>query len=86
MTAQNMNGLKPSTKETNKMIIGLELDPTQIGRIVYADLVDTRDAFLDDMESDEPAVFSHNEVYDKMQIQKHIDAIELLLEWYREPE
>lgn len=67
------------------MIIGLELNPAQICRIVYADLVDTRDAFLDDMESDEPAVFSHNEIYDKMQIQKHIDAIELLLEWYREP-
>jgi hypothetical protein len=26
-----------------------------------------------------------NEVYDKMQIQKHIDAIDVILEWYRDP-
>jgi len=64
----------------------IELDTHQICRIVCADLLDCRQSFLESMEEDTPAVFSHNEVYDKMQIQKHIDAIDILLEWYREPE
>lgn len=67
------------------MHIGIELDCGQISRIVYADLLETRDCFLQDMENDQPGVFSMNEVYDKMQIQKHIDALDVILEWYRDP-
>jgi hypothetical protein len=37
------------------------------------------------MEIDNPQVFSLNEVADKLQIQKHIEALELILDWYREP-
>jgi len=84
VTAQNMNGLKPSMKVT-KMQVVIELDCEQISNMVFADLKQTRDQFLEDMESDRPAIFSMNEIYDKMVIQKHIDAIDLLLEWYRDP-
>ena len=65
--------------------IGIELDCEQISRIVYADLLETRDQFLEDMECDRPSIFSLNEVYDKMLIQKHINAIDVILEWYRDP-
>jgi hypothetical protein len=79
-----MSGLKRNLKET-KMNVSIQLDATQISNLVYAELIETRDQFLEDMECERPGIFSMNEVYDKMQIQKHIDAIDVLLEWYRDP-
>lgn len=67
------------------MDVVIQLDIEQVSRMVYQDLLETRDCFLQDMEADGPAVFSSNEVYDKMQIQKHIDALDVILEWYRDP-
>lgn len=67
------------------MNVSIQLDCEQISRLVYADLLETRDQFLEDMERDNPAIFSCNEIYDKMLIQKHIDALDLILEWYRDP-
>lgn len=54
-------------------------------RLVYNELLKTRNYFLRDMEADSPAIFSMNEVYDKMQIQRHIEALDVILEWYRDP-
>ena len=79
-----MNGLKLNLKGT-KMQVAIQLDCAQISRMVFAELQETREQFLEDMECDRPAVFSHNEIYDKMQIQKHIDALDLILDWYRDP-
>jgi hypothetical protein len=67
------------------MQVVIELDCEQLSNMVFAELEQTRDQFIEDMESDRPAIFSMNEIYDKMVIQKHIDAIDLLLEWYRDP-
>lgn len=67
------------------MNVAIQLDCEQISRLVYADLLETRNQFLEDMELDNPAIFSCNEVYDKMLIQKHIDALDVILEWYRDP-
>ena len=67
------------------MNVSIQLDPEQISRMVYQDLLETRNCFLQDMEADGPSVFSCNEVYDKIQIQKHIDALDVILEWYRHP-
>lgn len=67
------------------MQVSIKLDPEQISRMVYDDLLLTRECFMDDMESDGPSVFSCNEVYDKILIQKHIDALDVILEWYRQP-
>lgn len=67
------------------MRIEFDLDIEDVSRLVYNDLLETRQCFIDDMESDAPCVFSMNEVYDKMQIQKHIDALDVILEWYRDP-
>jgi hypothetical protein len=67
------------------MQVAIEFGLEQVSRMVYTELLETRNMFLEDMESNGPAVFSCNEVYDKMQIQKHIDALDVILEWYREP-
>ena len=67
------------------MQVSIQLDCEQISRMVYAELQETRNQFLEDMELDNPAIFSCNEIYDKMLIQKHIEALDLILEWYRDP-
>lgn len=67
------------------MNVSIQLDGEQISRMVYAELVETREAFIEDMESERPAIFSLNEVYDKMLIQKHIDALDVIIEWYKHP-
>ena len=67
------------------MQVAIQLDCEQISRLVYQDLLETRDQFLEDMECDCPAIFSRNEVTDKIIIQKHIDALDVILEWYRDP-
>ncbi len=67
------------------MQVAIQLDCEQISRLVYRDLLETRDQFLEDMECDRPSIFSRNEVADKMLIQKHIDALDVILEWYRDP-
>ena len=67
------------------MQVSIQLDCEQISRMVYNELLETRDQFLEDMDSERPAIFSRNEVHDKMLIQKHIDALDVILEWYRDP-
>lgn len=84
MTAMNMNGLKPSMKVTKVQVV-IDMDSEQISNLVFNELKETLFQFEEDMEKDKPGIFSMNEIYDKMQIQQHIDAILLLLEWYRVP-
>lgn len=67
------------------MNVSIQLDLEQVSRMVYHELLETREAFLEDMEADAACIFSCNEVYDKMLIQKHIDALDVILEWYRDP-
>jgi hypothetical protein len=63
----------------------IEINHDQISSMVFHELQMTLDQFREDMEIDNPQVFSLNEVADKLQIQKHIEALELILDWYREP-
>lgn len=67
------------------MNVSIQLDCEQISRLVFADLEQTRDCFMQDLESDCACVFDMNEAYDKAQIIKHIEALDLILDWYREP-
>lgn len=67
------------------MNIEVELDLEQVSRMVYQDLKETRECFLEDLENDNPCVFSHSEIYDKITIIEHIKALDLILEWYRDP-
>jgi hypothetical protein len=67
------------------MQVVIDMDSEQISNLVFNELKETLFQFEEDMEKDKPSIFSMNEIYDKMQIQQHIDAILLLLEWYRVP-
>jgi hypothetical protein len=67
------------------MQVAIQLDCEQISRLVYQDLLETRDQFIEDMESDRPSIFSRNEVTDKIVIQKHLDALDIILGWYQDP-
>ena len=67
------------------MSVSIQLDCEQISRLVYDDLMETRECFLEDLENDNPMVFSTNPTYDKSLIMKHIEALDLLLEWYHDP-
>ena len=67
------------------MNVSIQLDHEQISRLVYDDLMQTRECFLEDLESDSPNVFSTNPTYDKILIMEHIEALDLILDWYRDP-
>lgn len=67
------------------MRIGIELDGEQVSQMVFEDLSLTRECFLEDLESDNPCVFSCNSAYDKAMIIKHIEALDIILDWYRAP-
>ena len=67
------------------MNISIELDCEHISNIVFADLQETREQFLEDLEGGHIGIFSCNEAYDKALIVKHIEALDLILEWYRDP-
>lgn len=67
------------------MKLSVELTSEEVSRLVYSELLETRECFLEDLESENPSVFSTTPAYDKILIMKHIEALDLLLEWYRDP-
>ena len=67
------------------MQVSIQLDCEQISRLVFAELQETREQFMEDLENGCVSVFSCNDAYDKALILKHIDALDLILEWYQEP-
>jgi len=67
------------------MKLSVELNMEEVSRLVFSELLDTRQCFLDDLESNNPSVFSTTPAYDKILIMKHIEALDLLLEWYHDP-
>jgi hypothetical protein len=66
-------------------MVMVNIDGEQISRLVFRELELSLQQLRNDIELDNPQIFSMNEVTDKIQIQKHIDAFELIVEWYREP-
>lgn len=67
------------------MKLSVELTSEEVSRLVYSELLETRECFLEDLESENPSVFSTTPAYDRILIMKHIEALDLLLEWYRDP-
>ena len=67
------------------MNVSIQLDCDQITNLVFADLKETRQYFMEELDSANTCIFSHNDAYDKAQILKHIEAIDVILEWYRDP-
>lgn len=66
------------------MQININIHSEEVSRIVHKDLLYTRSVFLEDMEKDNP-IFSMNETEDKILILEHIRALDLILDWYRQP-
>ena len=65
------------------MQVQIQLDQEQVCNMVYEDLLLTRHLFMEDLEADCPGVFSCNPAYDKAQIIKHIEALDIVLSYYQ---
>lgn len=68
----------------------IDLDYEMVDKIIFQQLQDTRNCFTEDLEKikngDSVHVFHWGDLEaDAAEIQKHIDALDVLLEWYRIP-
>jgi len=64
----------------------VKLTYEQTDKIAYDSLKETRDRFLIDLGSDTSNVFVWGDPEeDKKEIQKYVDALNIILDWYRVP-
>lgn len=68
------------------MAITVELDWETIDNVVVSQLRDTRDALKNDLGASNHVFVWGDPEADDVEIQKHIDALELLLKWYSTPD
>jgi hypothetical protein len=68
------------------MKVELELDVDKIGEIVVRELIQHRMYLRSSFEQDRPMMFHTNPEEDKIEIQKHIDAMTLLLGYFATPD
>ena len=66
--------------------ISVELDIDQFDKLVVGELIRTREAFLNDIGANNHVLVWGDQEADGIEIQKRIDALELLLKWYATPE
>ena len=66
--------------------ISVELDIDQFDKLVVGELIRTREAFLNDIGANNHVFVWGDQEADGIEIQKRIDALELLLKWYATPE
>lgn len=62
----------------------IKLDSEQVALITQNELRSLRKYFFDLLEEETPNVFSRNPNYDKLLIEKHMEAATLLLNWYED--
>jgi hypothetical protein len=60
----------------------IEVTSEQVADLVAAELRSLRTYFINELDEENPCIFSMNENYDKLLIEKHIEAATLLLSWY----
>ena len=69
----------------------IDLNYEMVDKIVFKQLQDSREAFAEDLASINSGiprnifVYGNNEE-DAAEVQKHIDALDIVLEWFRIPE
>ena len=68
------------------MKFSVDLEYEQIDRIVWKQLEATRDSLLNDLGANNNVFVWGDQEADDIEIQKHIDALNLVIEWYRIPE
>ena len=66
--------------------ITVELDYEAVDNIVQAQLVETWTALKDDLGAGHHVFVWGDQEADDAEIQRHIDALELLLTWYSTPD
>lgn len=60
----------------------IKLDSDQVADLVVQELRSLRSYFMRELDGENPRIFSVNENYDKLLIEKHMEAATLLLSWY----
>jgi len=65
--------------------ITVELDIEQFDTMVVNELIRTREAFLNSLGANDHVFVWDDQEADDIEIQKRIDALELLLKWYATP-
>ena len=60
----------------------IKLDSEQVAHITEGELRSLREYFLGLLDEETTNVFSLNPTYDKLLIEKHLEAATLLLNWY----
>ena len=60
----------------------IKLDSEQVAHITETELRALRKYFMELLDEETPNVFSSTPAYDKLLIEKHLDAAILLLSWY----
>lgn len=67
------------------MRIEIDMDDELVLKLVYQELVRAREEFEDLLEQDQPNMFINEVVYDKLLIEQHIIALDILIAWYKTP-
>ena len=65
--------------------ITVDIDYEIAEKIVVQELIQTRESLMNDLGAGHWVFAFNDQEQDDEQIQKHIDAIELLLKWYAPP-
>jgi hypothetical protein len=60
----------------------IELNSEQVADLVVQELLSIRSYFINELDGESHPIFSMNQKYDKILIEKHIEAVSLLLSWY----
>ena len=68
------------------LTLKIEVDYEVADRIVVSQLRETRDSFIRDLGNNNHVFVWGDQEADDLEIQKHLDAVDLLLRWYATPD
>lgn len=66
-------------------MVSIDLHYEQVDRIIWKQLEETRDSLTKDLGAHSNIFVWGDPEADDIEIQKHIDALNLIIEWYRIP-
>jgi hypothetical protein len=68
------------------MAFSIDLDYEMVDKIIWKGLEESRDSLTKDLGANNHVFVWGDQEADDIEIQKHIDALNLIIEWYRIPE
>jgi hypothetical protein len=60
----------------------VKINSEEVADLMVAELRSLRSYFIDELDEENHPIFSMNQNYDKLLVEKHIEAATLLLSWY----